>query len=269
MWNQISLYHSPVAQILFWGSSMIFRLYSIFIVIFFAFLGIAQASGQIVAGNFSEQVLDGEFPNNWEPLVFDSIKKHTIYTHAFDGKTWSIRATSRASSSGLVRRINIDPSLYPTISFRWKIQDIIASADLTSKNTADAPARVYVTFTYDPAQVSWWEKLQFETIKLFYGEYPPIASLVYMWASHGEQGTILESLYSSRIKIILLESGSKKKGKWVSEKRNIISDYRAAFGEGEVPMISGVAIMTDSDNTGEQAVAWYGNIVFSDSSPNL
>ncbi|MEA3468735.1 MAG: DUF3047 domain-containing protein, partial [Thermodesulfobacteriota bacterium] len=29
-----------------------------------------------------------------------------------------------------------------------------------------------------------------------------------------------------------------------------------------VPMISGVAIMTDTDNTGGQAVAWYGDIVF-------
>jgi len=28
-------------------------------------------------------------------------------------------------------------------------------------------------------------------------------------------------------------------------------------------MISGVAIMTDSDDTGESATAWYGDITFS------
>jgi hypothetical protein len=27
-------------------------------------------------------------------------------------------------------------------------------------------------------------------------------------------------------------------------------------------MITGVAIMTDSDNTGESATAWYGDIIF-------
>jgi len=61
----------------------------------------------------------------------------------------------------------------------------------------------------------------------------------------------------------VLESGDSKKGQWVSEQRNIQADYRLAFGAEDVPRISGVAIMTDTDNTGEQAVAWYGDIIFS------
>jgi hypothetical protein len=47
----------------------------------------------------------------------------------------------------------------------------------------------------------------------------------------------------------------------VTEKRNIHEDYKQAFGE-EPPMISGVAIMTDTDNTRESAIAWYGDIIF-------
>ena len=38
-------------------------------------------------------------------------------------------------------------------------------------------------------------------------------------------------------------------------------DYRRAFGE-DPPRIGAVAIMTDTDNTGEEAVAWYGAIRF-------
>ncbi len=110
---------------------------------------------------------------------------------------------------------------------------------------------------------SFYDAIKFEVIKLFYGEYPPIASLVYVWASHGELGSIVDSPYTSRVKIIVLESGAAKKGRWLSEKRNIRADYRVAFGAGEIPQISGVAIMTDSDNTGDQAMAWYGDIVFS------
>ncbi len=234
---------------------------SIFIAVFF-FSNISLAGGQIVVGNFSEQLQNDGYPNHWEPLVFDGVDKHTIYTHVFEGDIGSIKATSRAGASGLVRKMNIDSSQYSTVSFRWKIQDIIESADLTRKTGDDAPARVYVTFAYDSAQVSWWEMLKFEAIKLFYGEYPPIASLVYVWASHGEQGAILESPYTSRVKIIVLESGAEKKGQWLSEKRNIPADYRAAFASENVSMISGVAIMTDSDNTGGQAVAWYGDITF-------
>ena len=48
---------------------------------------------------------------------------------------------------------------------------------------------------------------------------------------------------------------------WVEESRNIYEDYKAAFGE-EPPKINGVAIMSDTDNTKERTVAYYGNIQF-------
>lgn len=252
------------------GTCMIHSFVSIVIMTFFSVAGIVQADESIVAGNFTARVQNGAYPDYWETLEFDGVKMHTSYRHVFDGETGSVQATSRAGSSGLVRRISIDPSLYTEVSFSWKIQDIIASADITQKKGDDAPARVYITFAYNSAEVNLWEKVKFETIKLFYGEYPPIASLMYVWASHGELGTILESPYTSRVKIIVLESGAAKKGQWLSERRDIRADYRAAFGAGEIPLISGVAIMTDSDNTGDQAMAWYGDIVFSETrSANL
>jgi len=48
---------------------------------------------------------------------------------------------------------------------------------------------------------------------------------------------------------------------WLNEERNVYEDYKKAFGE-ESPMISGIAIMTDTDNTGESATAYYGDILF-------
>jgi hypothetical protein len=47
----------------------------------------------------------------------------------------------------------------------------------------------------------------------------------------------------------------------VSEERNLYEDYKKAFGQ-EPPMISGIAIMTDTDNTAESAIAYYGDILF-------
>ncbi len=61
--------------------------------------------------------------------------------------------------------------------------------------------------------------------------------------------------------MIVVESGPQKVGMWVVEERNIYEDYKRAFGE-EPPTINGVAIMTDTDNTKEQATAYYGDIVF-------
>ena len=58
-----------------------------------------------------------------------------------------------------------------------------------------------------------------------------------------------------------MESGEEKINQWICEERNILEDYRKAFGETP-PMVSGVAIMTDTDNTGESATAYYGDILF-------
>ena len=67
--------------------------------------------------------------------------------------------------------------------------------------------------------------------------------------------------YAEQVKMIVVESGRSLVNQWVTEERNVYEDYRKAFGE-EPPMVSGVAIMTDTDNTGESAIAYYGDIVF-------
>jgi hypothetical protein len=60
--------------------------------------------------------------------------------------------------------------------------------------------------------------------------------------------------------MIVVDSGSAHAGKWRLHERDVVADYRAAFGE-DPPPISGIALMTDADNTGESADAWYGDIV--------
>jgi len=216
-----------------------------------------------VAGNFSGHSPKVESPNHWGELYFKSVPNHTVYSHVLDEGIWVIQAKSNASSSALIRKINIDSERNPIISFRWKNSKHYRICRLENKNTDDAPARIYIIFAYDSTKVTWWETLKYEAIKHYYGKYPPLASLVYVWASHGVQGEIIESPYTDRIKIITLETGAENKDNWLSENRDIRADYYAAFGSSDVPMISGVGIMTDSDNTEEQAMAWYGDIVFS------
>ena len=59
----------------------------------------------------------------------------------------------------------------------------------------------------------------------------------------------------------MAENGPATLNIWITEERNGYEDYRLAFGE-EPPTISGVAIMTNTDNTGESVEAYYGDIVF-------
>ncbi len=222
------------------------------------------AEHSLVVGDFSGQPEAGILPAYWQPLEFSGVDIHTAYTHVVDGEGGVIQAESLSGSSGLVRKIQIKPEQFTTISWQWKIQDSIEKADLTRKGGDDASARLYITFAYDSSKVRWWEVVKFEAIKLFYGEYPPVGALVYVWASHLPQGTVLASPYTSRVKIIVIESGPRQKGQWLSEQRNFQKDYQLVFGSEDVPLVSGVAIMTDTDNTGSHALAWYGDIIFSE-----
>ena len=64
-----------------------------------------------------------------------------------------------------------------------------------------------------------------------------------------------------RAVMIVVESGKARLNQWIEVTRNVYEDYKTLFNQSP-PMISGVAIMTDSDNTRESAVAYYGDIVF-------
>ncbi len=221
----------------------------------------AQTEAVLEVGKFSTAAPGTEFPENWKPLTFPKIKRHTNYTLIREGDAVVVKAVSEASSSGLTRDITIDPKEYPVLQWRWKVGNLLTTSDVTRKDGDDYPARLYITFAYDSSKVSFFEKTKYEAARLLYGQYPPLGALNYIWDTKAAKGTIVPNPYTSRAMMIVVESGAADVNRWITEERNVYEDYKAAFGE-EPPMISGVAIMTDTDNTGEAATAFYGDIVF-------
>ena len=200
-------------------------------------------------------------PGEWKPLTFKKIPRHTSYQLVRDEGTVVIKAVSDAASSGLVREIAIDPKQYPIVQWRWKVSNVLKKGDVSRKEGDDYPARLYIMFQYDSKKVGLFEKAKYETMRMLYGQYPPLGALNYIWESKVAHGTIVPNPYTDRAKMIVVESGAARLNTWVSEQQNVYDDYRRAFGEAP-PLISGVAMMTDTDNTGESATAFYGDIVF-------
>ena len=227
----------------------------------------AQKEEVIEVGKFSAATPGGSFPEGWKPLVFKKIEKHTIYSLVKEDDTVAVKAVAVASASGLTREIKINPKEYPLVKWRWKISNILKKGDVHKKEGDDYPARIYITFEYDPTKLSFFERRKYDAIKLIYGEYPPIGAINYIWESKAPKGTRVPNPFTDRVIMIVVESSEAKVNQWVSEERNIFEDYKKAFGM-EPPLISGVAIMTDTDNTGESATAYYGDIVFEKTKPS-
>jgi len=227
----------------------------------------AQPGDVIEVGKFSAEAVGNTLPAGWKLLTFKKIERHTAYTLVKDGNTVVVKAVAESSASGLVREIKINPQEYPIAQWRWKVSNILKKGDVHRTEGDDYPARIYITFEYDTSKLGFFEKTKFEMIKLLYGQYPPIGAINYIWESKAPKGTMIPNPYTDRVIMIVVESGGEKLNQWVSEERNLYEDYKKAFGK-EPPMISGVAIMTDTDNTGESATAYYGDILFKKSDPN-
>jgi hypothetical protein len=221
----------------------------------------ARSPGEIEAGRFSASRVSEILPDGWQPLTFSRINRHTAYLLVKDGDTVVIKASSQQSASGLVRAISIAPREHPVIEWRWKVDNVLQKGNAATREGDDYPARIYITFAFDPDKAGYLEKLEYEAARLVRGQDVPYRAISYIWGSNSQAGTMIPNAYTDRVMMFVVESGAGKLQQWVTERRNVYEDYQQAFGE-EPPLISGVAIMTDTDNTAESAVAWYGDIVF-------
>ena len=210
---------------------------------------------------FSANPPGDNLPEGWRKWTLSKFKKPTEYKLVdYAGRT-VVQARARSSASGLVHPLKLDPANYPVLTWRWKVNELIPSADNTKKHAEDSPARIVVSFAGDIDALPIDDRMFFDNIRLLTGQQLPYATLMYIWENRARAGTVIPNLHTSRIKMIVAESGREKLGAWQEVTRNVIEDFRRAFGE-EPGEIIAVGIMTDTDNTGENAHAYYGDIVF-------
>ncbi|PKN96195.1 MAG: hypothetical protein CVU43_21955 [Chloroflexi bacterium HGW-Chloroflexi-5] len=201
---------------------------------------------------------DFETLANWKPLTFPKIARHSAYSILKeDGKSMLV-AVADNSASGLIYTKAFNIYQTPIIRWKWKVSNIFQAGDAKKKSGDDYPLRIYVVFKYDPQKASLFEKAQYNTAKLLYGEYPPHSSLNYIWANKKHSERILPNTYTAKAQMILLQKGPERAGQWVEERVNALDDYRKAFGANP-PAQASLAIMADADNTGEKAT---GNVEY-------
>ncbi|MDM0022113.1 DUF3047 domain-containing protein [Variovorax saccharolyticus] len=196
----------------------------------------------------------------WTHVPLSKLKRDTKYDVVHEGdRSVVLRATADRSASLFVARLK--PSLRPsmTLNWEWKTDALIAGADNRDKDREDAPLRVLVAFDGDIASLSEAERKRFSRAKNLTGREIPYAVLMYIWTDQVPVGTLIPSAHTSRVKMLAVSSGSGDLGRWQSVRRNLADDYKKAYGADPGP-VSGVAVMTDTDNTGTMAVGSYSNI---------
>ncbi|MBI4061636.1 MAG: DUF3047 domain-containing protein [Elusimicrobia bacterium] len=202
----------------------------------------------------------GGLPAGWEPLDFPRIKAHTAYE--WSASSAALHARAEKSASGLIHRREGPVPELPILRWRWMVSGTVAGGDERRKKGDDYAARVYVTFRYEPRRVGLFARLKRGTVKLFRGERAPHNAICYIWANKLAAGRDLPSPYTKKVRMVAVRSGDEGAGEWRSEERDVLEDYRRLFGE-EPPPYAGIALMTDADDTGGTAQAWYADVSLS------
>lgn len=184
---------------------------------------------------FKEDFESGLKPS-WAPVKFQGLTRYAVVK---EGTNSVLRASAAQSASGLAQEINIPASGKLVLSWRWKIDRTPPGGSETRKNTFDHSARIFVAFksTLTPRTVN------------------------YVWANTTPIGQAFHHPSSGRGRFIVLETGNAKAGQWVNEKRDLLADWKALFGDEEPPAIVGIGLMTDSDGTQSTVTGYYDDLL--------
>ena len=187
-------------------------------------------------GDFNKTSLDG-----WEPHTFVGETTYQLYSVA---DKMVLRASSQKSASALIYKIKVDLRETPILNWSWRKLKAMNPGDETLKQGDDFSARVYVI---REGGVFFWNT----------------RALNYVWSADHRKGEVWDNPFAGhRAKMISMRDADDSIETWYREHRIIAQDMRDILGE-EPGFIHAVAIMTDTDNSGLEAMAEYGNIFFS------
>lgn len=178
-----------------------------------------------------------------ETLKIRKVKKKTTYTLGSDenGNFLKAEAQGKASGLGIEKKINLLET--PFINITWKVEKDLTGIDEKSKKGHDYAARVFVV--KEIGKLPWQKR-----------------AINYVFSSNNTVGENWISPYTKQSLDYVLSTTKDNLNKWVTVKANVRAHFKK-FHDLEVNEIDGVAVMTDTDNSKLQAIAYYQNIYFS------
>lgn len=216
---------------------MLLKIYPTCMIALMCVAQVALADEPLRIGAFSTGDL-----NNWEPKSFHQQTVYNLVTD--DSQQQVLKAVSKDSASGLVKKQRIDLTKTPFITWRWKVSNTISNIQERTKAGDDYAARLYVVL--DGGLLFWQTK-----------------SINYVWASNLPKQTVWSNAYAGdAVQMLALRGKADPLNTWITEKRNVREDFKRYLGL-DVLFIDAVALMTDTDNSHQTATAFYGDITFS------
>jgi hypothetical protein len=226
---------------------------------------VSQSQGKAKAKfiGFKKEKKSSELPEKWEVLSYFRTAKNKLSLSEEEKRT-ILRVQSVGSASGILKMLEFNLKEFPFLVWRWKVNRTVGMAIETRKDRNDAAARIRVIFGKTAPKPL---KGPPEVVKFFKsfgiqpgGKEPRGFKIDYIWGNNLSKGDVIDYPGSRNHKMVAVESGNKRAGRWVWEKRNLIEDFQEFFRRSPPPLI-GIVVLTDTDQTNEGVIAHYSSII--------
>tara|TARA_B100000795_G_scaffold196606_1_gene150645 strand:+ start:844 stop:1488 length:645 start_codon:yes stop_codon:yes gene_type:complete len=176
-------------------------------------------------------------------LKVKKVKGETSWTLGSNEKGSYIKAEAEGKGSGLGKELTIDLSKTPFINITWKVEKDLPGIIENSKKGHDYAARVFV-------------------IKKTGSTVLSNKAINYVFSSNNSIDENWPSPYTKKSIDYVLSTTKKNSNEWVTVKANVKEHFKKLHNI-DVNELTGVAIMTDTDNSKLKAISYYQNIYFS------
>jgi hypothetical protein len=173
---------------------------------------------------------------NWGSPAFDFVVEQ-------DGPAKVLHLRSTGDSSTINKEVKVDVKATPILEWRWMAITLPKGADARKKATDDQVLQLYVTFERFPSMIR-------------------SRIIGFIWDSSAPEGAVIKSEKSGLVTYVVVRSGPRDLGKWLTESQNVYEAYKRIFGEEPREPAKVVSIAIDSDDTKSSAEGYVGEIVF-------
>ena len=154
-----------------------------------------------------------------------------------------LRAKSQDDSSTISKEAKVNVKDRPILQWSWQAVTLPKGGDARKSATDDQAAQLYVTFPRFPQAVR-------------------SRIISYLWDTTAPAGAIFKSEKTSLVTYVVVRSGPADVGKWVTESRNVLEDYKKIYGEAPGEDVGAISISIDSNDTHSSAEACFGEVLF-------
>ena len=214
-----------------------FKILNFILIIFLIFFNVAYAE-TINVFDFTKEEL-----STLKVRKVRGADAKTKYTLGNNENGKYIRAEANNSASGLGKELKINLIKTPFLNITWKVEKDLNGIAEDSKKGHDYAARVFVVKKTGATPLS-------------------NRAMNYVFSSNNGINTYHPSPFTKKSIDYVLSTTKKDLNEWVTVKVNV-RDHFKKFHDLDLDNINGVAIMSDTDNSKLNAIAYYQNIYFS------